>query len=163
MRNKFIMSAVALALVGVLGHFGAKPLMAQIRAALVRNIDEPGRSPYQVRAVGVSSNTSCQVSFPPVPAGKRLVVDTLNVLADIPVATNRGLGQFSPGAALGTLGATFDFTFAHAGATYWVANLNARAYAESGTTSVITVLVDIGKSCTLVNATLSGYLIDLNQ
>jgi hypothetical protein len=158
MKKRVLLGAAAIAFLSALGHFGAKPLLAQIRAAFVKNIDEPGRSPYQVRASGGTSTHFCQVVFPPVPAGKRLVIDTLNVLADIPVATNRGLGQFSPDGAV-----VLDFSFSSAGASYWVANLNARAYAESGSTPVITVLVDLGKSCTLPNATLTGYLVDLNQ
>ena len=43
-----------------------------------RNADEPGRAPYQVRAVGLTSTVcnefGCLVKFPAVPAGRRLVV-----------------------------------------------------------------------------------------
>jgi hypothetical protein len=53
----------------------APQLSAQVRAAVVKNVDEPGRSPYQ--AVQTSFN-NCGVYgwayFPAVPAGKRLVV-----------------------------------------------------------------------------------------
>jgi hypothetical protein len=70
----------------------AAAALAQTRPALVRNVDEPGRNPYQSF---VSFNASlastdgryfcqqspdppvCFVVFPAVPAGKRLVVENL--------------------------------------------------------------------------------------
>jgi hypothetical protein len=48
MKNKLITLAATAALLAVLGHFYAKPLMAQVRAALTQNIDEPGRNPYWI-------------------------------------------------------------------------------------------------------------------
>jgi hypothetical protein len=75
MKNKLLTFAGALALLATLGHFYAKPLLAQVRAALVQNVDDPGRIPYQgVRACFFQSNNFCTVNFPPVPAGKRLVI-----------------------------------------------------------------------------------------
>ena len=75
MKNRMMTLAGTLLLVAVLGKFYVPPLLAQVRAALVKNVDEPGRSPYQ--AVPVSTNDCgayAFLNFPPVPMGKRLVV-----------------------------------------------------------------------------------------
>lgn len=48
MKNKLLTFAGALALIAMLGRFYAVPAFAQaIRAAVVKNMDEPGRTPYR--------------------------------------------------------------------------------------------------------------------
>jgi hypothetical protein len=73
MKNKLLTFAGVLALVGVLGKFYAPPLLAQARAALVQDVDQPARAPFQV-TVPVNINN---FNFTPVsiPAGHRLVID----------------------------------------------------------------------------------------
>ena len=81
MKNGLIQLAGALALAAVLGKFYAVPLIAQVRAALVKNIDERGRSPYTVAAKcggGESGNLSCIGDFPAISANKRFVVEYIN-------------------------------------------------------------------------------------
>jgi hypothetical protein len=83
------MAAGAAALCAV-GAFTAKPLMAQIKAAFVQNVDEPGRIPYEsviFFAQGGSGCTGascasctgnfCTLNFAPVPNNKRLVVTSI--------------------------------------------------------------------------------------
>lgn len=72
MKNRLITLAFGLALVALLGHFYAKPLLAQVRAAVIQNMDEPGRNSFQIKlftddGTGVASFT--------VPAGKRYIVE----------------------------------------------------------------------------------------
>jgi hypothetical protein len=79
MKTKLFALAGALAFVMLLGHYYAKPVLAQIRAALVQNVDEPGRNPYQESSpctFGIS-NQSCTLQFSAVPAGKRLVLTNI--------------------------------------------------------------------------------------
>jgi hypothetical protein len=80
MKNKLLTLAGALALLALLGHFYAKPLLAQVRAVLVENLDEPGRNPYQeVRSdLTCGFRQSCTQSFSAVPAGKRLVLTNIS-------------------------------------------------------------------------------------
>src|SRR4051794_9283305 len=80
MKNRLVMGAAALASLIALGHFGGKPLLAQIRAALVKNIDERGRSPYRAgsRCQGSGDLNICVASFPAVAANRRLVVEYIN-------------------------------------------------------------------------------------
>lgn len=86
---------------GLLSSLVAPRLIAQIRAALVKNVDEPGRQPYQAyiefSQASCSFNCSNFVSFgsirlfdgPAVPAGKRLVIR--NVSGRLPNATTAGV------------------------------------------------------------------------
>ena len=77
MKNRLLTFAGALALFGVLGKFYAPPLMAQVRAALVQDVDQPARAPFQV-TVPININN---FNFTPVsiPAGKRLVIDHVSM------------------------------------------------------------------------------------
>jgi hypothetical protein len=56
-----------------------KPLWAQVKAALVQSVDEPGRNPYSSDVdLGIcQSAVQCVFAFNGVPAGKRLVVTSL--------------------------------------------------------------------------------------
>src|SRR5258706_15121720 len=82
MKNRILTLAGILALVAVLGKFYAVPAIAQaVRAAVVKNIDEPGRSPFQQEAFfsGSCPNiTACSVNYAPVPANKRLVITNVS-------------------------------------------------------------------------------------
>jgi hypothetical protein len=58
--------------------FTAKPLLAQVRAAFVENVDEPGRSPYTSNiSLASCSGSLCSIAFDQVPAGKRLIATNL--------------------------------------------------------------------------------------
>jgi hypothetical protein len=68
----------------VVGLWSSPKLMAAIKAALVQNVDEPGRNPYSenkstVDCIGFGTN-NCNLQFSPVPAGKRLVVTNVSGL-----------------------------------------------------------------------------------
>ena len=77
MKNRLLTFAGALALLAVLGKFYAPPLMAQVRAALVQDVDQPARAPFQI-TVPININN---FNFTPVaiPAGKRLVIDYVSM------------------------------------------------------------------------------------
>jgi len=74
-------NAAAVAAMLLLAMFAAvlapRNAAAQTRAALVQNVDEPGRSPYQESASAVCFAT-CTITFSAVPAGMRLVVTHIN-------------------------------------------------------------------------------------
>jgi hypothetical protein len=75
MKNRIMTTAGGLAVLGVLGQFYAKPLLAQVRAALVSSIDEPGRIPYTTAISSTGTTGSGAVFFAgsAVPANRRLV------------------------------------------------------------------------------------------
>ena len=86
--KNYLWMVAGLAALAVVGAFTAKPLLAQIKAAFVQNVDEPGRNPFHVvRYFGLSSsgfqcdsNNTCTASFGVVPTGKRLVVTNVSGL-----------------------------------------------------------------------------------
>jgi hypothetical protein len=88
MKQKLIVgSFVFLALV-TLGKIFEKPLLAQVRAALTQNIDEPGRNPYQEyyfsgSATCGSGQKFCNFDYSTVPVGKRLVVTHVSGYVDV--------------------------------------------------------------------------------
>jgi hypothetical protein len=87
MKNRLLTFAGALALLAVLGHYYAKPLMAQVRATMVQNIDERGRNPYiQTLPCYTQTTNQCAAFFPAVPAGMTLVIEHISVSADTPTA-----------------------------------------------------------------------------
>jgi hypothetical protein len=56
-------------------------VQAQVRPALVRNVDEPARVPYTQRMAPTCSFTNpCTATFPAVPAGKRLRVTSVQAM-----------------------------------------------------------------------------------
>lgn len=78
MRNKLLAFAGVIGMLTLLGHFYAKPLLAQVRAALVQDMDSPGRHPYQA-STSFDPTTGTFPVFPPVPIGLRLVLEQLNI------------------------------------------------------------------------------------
>ena len=77
MKNRLLTFAGALALLAVLGKFYAPPLMAQVRAAMVQDVDQPARAPFQVTVpINITNFTYTPVV---IPAGKRLVVDYISM------------------------------------------------------------------------------------
>ena len=94
MKNKLLTFAGALVVTAALGHFYAKPLLAQVRAALVQDVDQPARAPFQALLIFGSSGLT-NVTIPP---GQRLVVDFITVGG----AANAPGGGTQPTIALGT-------------------------------------------------------------
>ncbi len=77
MKNRLLTLAGTLALIAVLGKFYATPLMAQVRAALVQDVDQPARAPFQVTVpININNFTFTNV---PIPAGHRLVIDMISM------------------------------------------------------------------------------------
>jgi hypothetical protein len=83
--RKSIFAALCFGLVGLTMHLSAEPAMAQVRAALTKNVDEPGRMPFTENPLVLTSTCTfnsvlyfCRVNFSAVPAGKRLVVEHIS-------------------------------------------------------------------------------------
>ena len=80
--KNYVWMAAGLSALSLVAAFTARPLLAQIRAALVQNVDEPGRTPYLSTADLSSCGgfNVCDGLFATVPAGKRLVATNLTGL-----------------------------------------------------------------------------------
>jgi hypothetical protein len=85
-RNSVLFAIGCVALSALAGIFTAGPAVAQlVKAALVMNIDERGRAPWQVTkfvpcGAQATPTDVCLVSLPPAPDGKRLVVQHLSAV-----------------------------------------------------------------------------------
>jgi hypothetical protein len=123
----------------------------------VRDIDEPGRSPYMATRTANSNN----LVFPAVPAGKRLVIEHISYFARFGSA---GLQRMLLFASNNQDLMEFQITPIQDGSNYdTVINQPVRAYVDAGFTPVTAVT---GINVVSSRATISGYLIDctgLNQ
>jgi hypothetical protein len=166
MKNKLLITAIFVFAFAVVLHHYEKPVMAQVRAALVQNIDEPGRSPYTLEIdCDTSGNTITNICFgtsrTAVPANKRFVVQYVNGTVSI---SNGGL--FADGFLFVNNGSTLyldEHLVGNAGgfSTYTI-NMPVVAYFEAGQTPSGEIFGTAGNAPNAV-VTLTGYLIDLTE
>ena len=157
MKNRLLTLAGTLALLAIFGRFYAVPVLAQVRAALVKNVDEKGRIPYAQNA-NLECTTAtgfCNVAFPsPIPAGKRLVVENVNATIESAsgVANTHieGHGSLNYGLPSHTNN-QFLFTV----------NETVLAFYEAGDTPIFGVALGPGGTSAGFNVTITGYLVDL--
>jgi hypothetical protein len=127
----------------------------------VRNIDEKGRNPYmQGGFVNCPpANGLCDTLFPPVPAGKRLVVE--HVSANIGLNPGSGIN----GAFLLAGGNAVFSLPGRSMATPQIVGVNEQvlAYYEAGQTPVFRLAWAGGGNGGEASSVLSGYLVDLSQ
>jgi len=166
MNNRLLTITGALALVEVLGVFSATPALAQTsRATVVKNVDEKGRSPYmqfQGRACLGGGNIICDITFPPVPAGKRLVVERVSASVIFAPGGVRLASLLAPSNAQFFFPVQPTDTKVTADPVF-VVNDSTLAYFEAGQSPVFHWIFNNGADVPVVSSTLSGYLIDLEQ
>ena len=88
MKIRLLILTSVFASLFVLGHYYAKPVMAQVRAAIIQNQDEPGRNPYQESYFAFGTDCAagsqfCNYNFSAVPVGKRLVLTNVSGYVDV--------------------------------------------------------------------------------
>ncbi len=155
-----------------LGASLAGPATAQVRAALVKNVDEPGRAPYQAQ-VEFNANSGCGgasacnfVTFPAVPAGKRLVVQQLTILVGVVSPGQPTLLAFSNSPGCTNCGnRALVSGWVNTGQTpglstfYWTVDRPVFVFYEAGETPQVKMYATANFAF-VGNATLHGYLID---
>ena len=135
--------------------------MAQVRAVLVKNLDEPGRNPYTGAANCISvQGGGCQLTFPAVPVKMRLVVEHVDVFlqANSAIAIAKmsgGSGLYYP--AFQTLPVTPDADYVNT-----VITQTTLAYFEAGPAPLITVFSVSGYPVT-GSVQVTGYLVNLSD
>jgi hypothetical protein len=164
-KNVVVIGAAFVLVAVVAGVFTAGPAIAQaVRAALVANVDDPGRIPYQAIAfcqAGPANFNTCDALLPAVPAGKRLVITHVSgVLAtNVPGGTLLepllGNGGGDPVAYLPT-----TFQGAADGLNEFVFNQPVVAYYEPGQSPHASVDLRAPGTDTYAHFTLTGYMID---
>jgi len=158
---------VLLAAAGMMFSLIADKAVAQIRAVLMKNVDEPGRMPYQ-HEVDTSAAECfpfiCFIDFPAVPAGKRLVVQHVTAavfvaaggqpdffaFGDSPVVTSHNIAVIQPVFTPETI----------TGLTVWLLDRDVRVYYEPGTVPRLKIFASAPLNTAISNYTLHGYLID---
>ena len=74
MRRKLLIASITLLVFAVFAERTLiKPVLAQVRAALIQNIDEPGRTSFAFIGTATPNNPA-SMTFP-IPAGQRYVVE----------------------------------------------------------------------------------------
>ena len=162
MKNKFFTLAGALMLFAVLGHFYAKPLLAQVRAALIKNIDERGRNPYlQFLPCYSQTTNSCTAFFPAVPVGMRLVVEHVSMSIDTPTPLSN-VDIYGNGAQASPLLTVQGQD--PSGNSIYIANQPLLTYYEAGQTPSIAVFAKTGPFVFVSGSVeLTGYLVNLSE
>ena len=166
---KYIWAAAGVTALAVIGSYTATPLWAQVKAALVQSIDEPGRNPYtsEVLFSGATCDPGvCHINFAPVPAGKRLVATSLTgvVYLVTPGVVGRfRLSAFSPlGGTEMALPTVLQAGLSTFGSNMIGVNSQFAAYFEPGTTPQAVILpTTMISMIDPAELTLSGYLVSV--
>ena len=161
MRNRLWTLAGALALLAVLGKFYAKPLIAQVKAAIVQDRDSKARNIYQAVNNCYNITSPCQVAFGAVPAGKRLIIEQVSAIVTLPPVAGNSLAgvelrggnvfQFLP-----LVAAPGNFS----GQVQYSTNQTVLASYDAGQVPEVDTFVASGSTFTTV-ASISGYMIDI--
>ena len=155
-----LMTVGAVALLGALGFSTTPRLMAQIRAALVKSVDEPGRSPYQATvSCNTGNNTLCVAFTDPVPVNMRLVLT--HVGAEFDIASGKQIIQAVITGATNGGAILTPRLMANNGIIQdiWTSNDVVLAYYEAGQTPTLQVAGGPAQN----RAILSGYLVYLTK
>lgn len=171
-RNRVLAFSSLLAATALL-FFTAGEAVTQIRAALVKNTDEPGRLPYQHRVDFPNANcntTTCVLPFPAVPAGKRLVIQHVSIIASASTNTPPNWVAFgeasSPNVAapntenIAIVQPFFTQGPSQGGVSFWALDREVLVYYDPGAIPKLKISVPTSFSTFVSNATVHGYLID---
>jgi hypothetical protein len=160
MKNKLLMLAGLLAVPALVGALFATPSVAQSAGALlVKNVDEKGRTPYmEIQHLACATGQACQIFFPPVPDGKRLVVEHINATVSFADSGIRIAGLLMPTDGIYALP-----VHSAPPPNPTVVNESALVFFESGQTPTFHLITNDDIDRPLVIAILSGYLVNLEQ
>ena len=162
MKNKLFTLAGTITVLAVLGHFYAKPLIAQVRAVLTKNLDERGRNPYTGNANCVAvQGGGCQLTFPAVPAKMRLVIEHVDIFlqADSTIGQATlygGIGAYHP--IFQTIPVVPDADYVNS-----VVSQTMLAYFEAGQSPVIRAYSLSGNPLLGGGGNITGYFVDLSE
>ncbi len=138
---------------------------AQVKAAYVKIVDQPGRIPYQEyveKSAGdfaTCTTDHCALQFPQVPAGKRLVIEHLSVVVQTAGQTDALLSveatPTEPNLSLGLIEERWS-------PQLLLGHRSLRYYVEPERVPFVNVLVRTPGTFSFGTATVIGYLVDAN-
>lgn len=147
--NLLVLAAV-LALGSILGSVLAKPVWAQVRAALVRDVDHPARQAVTIRKFTTGSIFE---SVYTVPAGKKFTLEHMNCSS---LATDLYAGIFDGGLSHANI--VYSVPVIGSSNGVLVADGATRIYFDSGAVLNLRIFVSDRTTCTL-----SGHTVDAAQ
>ena len=169
MRSRWSTIVASIGMLAGLAGSYPTPALAQwprtvlLRPAAVRNLDEPGRNPYMdflVLSCSGGDTSSCDVVFHPVPDGKRLVLEQVNVSIDRPAGAVDGVKRIAvlrPAESIIVLP-----TSPSPDPNLLIVNQRVLTYYESGQTPMLQISLRDDVDAALVTASLSGHFVDLD-
>jgi hypothetical protein len=137
----------------------AGPAAAQpIKAAVVKNVDEPGRVPHSVNFNCSAQNVvNCISPGPAIPTGKRFVVQFVSAYFETP---NPGLGYMTIIKSTGLLAALPATSGGLLnGLTRYTISQSITGFIDAGQTWEVNLYFGANASASLV---ITGYLVDLS-
>jgi len=161
MKNKLLTLAAGLALVVIAGKFLAVPLLAQVRAALVQNVDEHGRIPYQSSSQNSNCGPGilqCDVFFPAVPNNKRLVITHFDTFVLVNNSGNLIYMYLSTATSSNRAYPEFTAGPPFAGDSTYVSSRPVEYYVDAGSAPV--AHFNATQQVAPLTITLTGYLVD---
>jgi hypothetical protein len=163
MKNKLLIAAASLFVFAVLLHNFEKPVLAQIRAAFIKNIDERGRAPYMTTAICQpdSGSNFCSGTFAVIPPNKRFVVEYANgayLIRNAEIDSAALNSGSTPRLVLDP-----HLTGSSGFFNSYLISMQLLAYYEPGDAPSVLVISNAGNVQPSGSVTLSGYLVDLTQ
>jgi hypothetical protein len=161
MKKALLTLASTLALIAVTETLTAVPAMAQ-RPALVQDRDSKARNFYEKTDSCHITADACTVSFPAVPAGKRLVIEHVSAVTTMLPATAGFLNLLT---LANTATGVFQFLpFTRTPGTlsfaYFVTNEVVQTTFDAGQAPSVTMNASASPTISM-SATISGYMIDI--
>lgn len=160
-KKHLMACAVVLCLASILGDTLAKPLLAQVRATLVRDIDTPALAPFRANIEYPMCCINDQRRVVTVPAGKRLVVEHISFYSSAQTGDEIIFGALRNG-QFGSLVVVFELHPPHvsasSGFTIQEGSQPVKAYFEPGDDVWVSVSKSTGLSRN-VQVQVNGYFV----
>ena len=131
-----------------LSNLLARPVLAQVRAALVRDVDQPARQAVQIRKF---TNSNIFEAVYTVPAGKKFVLEHMNCTS---LDDQLFAGIFE--GLLSHANIVYSVPVINTSGTVLVADADTRIYFDAGAILNLRIFVSGQTTCTL-----SGHTVDL--
>lgn len=153
MKNRLVTLAGGLVLLAAVGKFVPVPAIAQaVRAALVRDVDNPARNAVQMQLYGYYGSSDYYV-----PAGKTLVIEDVEFSTPYSSAGTFGIVTTLNGTSLIHWFAPVGYSASGISTNgSWFGGRTTRIYAAAGTR----VFVQTNGSVSTGQLDVSGYLLD---
>lgn len=174
LRTHLLAIGAVLGVAAVITALTATTTIAQtVRAALVKNVDEPGLVPFsQTFSISTTACGCSNCCFPetaPVAAGKRLVIQNVSGFFPINAVGNMGpitIQEREPSPTFGirtilTLPVTFRTQWNGGDYPAWEFNQMTLAYVDAGKTARLSIFTGASWSFNTGQVTVNGYLVSL--